>query len=58
MGPSDESAAVAAIAQLKSVDRDGERQEDRRAVDFRFAKRWGKWIITTVNVWAAGDVGP
>ena len=36
---------------LGAVDRDGQSRADSRAVDLRFAKREGEWIITTLSVW-------
>ncbi len=53
-----ESAAVGAIARVKALDRERRAQDGKRAVDLRFAKRDGAWIITTVTVWAREDGAP
>jgi hypothetical protein len=58
MDEAGESAAVGAIAEVKALDRDEKVREEKRAVDFRFAKQKGEWIITTVSVWAKGDASP
>jgi hypothetical protein len=58
MDESGESAAVGVVADVKLLDRDARRSEDKRAVDFRFAKQKGEWIITTVSVWSTDDARP
>ncbi len=44
------SAAVGAVAKVKATERDGQARADARAVDLRFVKRDGEWIIATVTV--------
>jgi hypothetical protein len=52
------SALVGAAVKVKAVDREGKSRADRRAVDFRFAKVDGEWIITTLTVWPRDDAAP
>jgi hypothetical protein len=52
------SALVGATARAKAVDRDGKVRDDERAVDFRFVKDGGDWIMTTVTVWPKGEAAP
>jgi hypothetical protein len=52
------SALVGATANVKALDRDDRTRNDKRAVDFRFAKQDGDWIITTVTVWPKSDAAP
>jgi hypothetical protein len=49
------SALVGATAIVKATDRDLQSRSDKRAVDFRFAKQDGEWIVTTISVWPVGD---
>jgi hypothetical protein len=52
------SAAVGATANLSAVERDGEKRSDRRAIDARFVKRDGAWIVATLTVWDKADARP
>ncbi len=52
------SALVGATANVKALDRENRNRNDKRAVDFRFAKTDGEWIITTVTVWPKSDAAP
>jgi hypothetical protein len=49
------SAMVGLTARVKSKEIGGSPREDERAVDLRFAKQDGAWIVTTITVWAPGD---
>jgi hypothetical protein len=51
-------ALVGATANVKALDRDNRTRNDKRAVDFRFAKQDGEWIITTLSVWPKSDAAP
>jgi hypothetical protein len=55
--PSATSAAVGATASVRLLDRDGRSRAGKRAVDFRFVKIDGDWLITTATVWAKDDAG-
>jgi len=52
------SALVGVTAEVKALDRDDRSRNDRRAVDFRFAKQDGDWVITTLSVWPKSDATP
>ena len=52
------SALVGATANVRALDREGRTRNDKRAVDFRFAKPDGEWIITTLSVWPTSDAAP
>jgi hypothetical protein len=52
------SAMVGLTARVKAKEIGGSQREDERAVDLRFAKQDGAWIVTTITVWAPGDARP
>jgi hypothetical protein len=52
------SAAVGATAHVVALDREGRTHDERRAVDFRFVKQDGDWLIATVTVWSNEDARP
>jgi hypothetical protein len=49
------TAAVGATGDVSAHERGGRVRDDQRAIDFRFAKQDGAWIITTITVWAPDD---
>ena len=52
------SAEVGATADVAALDREGTARKDKRAVDFRFVKQGGEWLIATVTVWTKEDARP
>jgi len=52
------SADVGAVADVKAVDREGTARREKRAIDLRFVKKDGDWVITTLSVWSRDDAVP
>lgn len=52
------SALVGATASLAAVEQGGVSRTDKRAVDFRFAKTSGEWMITSLTVWPKDEARP
>jgi hypothetical protein len=52
------TALVGATADARALETSGRVREDKRAVDFRFAKQDGEWIVTTISVWRKDDAPP
>jgi hypothetical protein len=52
------TALVGATARTKLVERDGAASQDRRAVDLRFVRKDGQWVIRTLTVWSPEDAAP
>jgi len=52
------SALVGLTARVKAKETSGQARDDERAVDLRFAKQDGEWLMTTITVWAPGDARP
>jgi hypothetical protein len=46
------------VADATALDRDGKKREEKRAVDLRFVKEDGEWMISTVSVWSKEDAAP
>jgi hypothetical protein len=51
------TARVGAMAHVRLVERDGagEIRRDERAVDLRFVKKDGEWVVHTLTVWSKED---
>lgn len=52
------SALVGATASVSAVEQGGVQRADKRAVDFRFAKIDGDWMITSMTVWPKDEARP
>jgi hypothetical protein len=52
------SALVGLTAHVKATETTGRARDEERAVDLRFAKKDGTWVVTTISVWAPGDARP
>lgn len=49
------TALVGATADVKLGERDGSPSRERRAVDFRFVRKDGEWLVRTLTVWSKGE---
>ena len=52
------SALVGATASVSAVEQGNTPRADKRAVDFRFAKQDGEWLITSLTVWPKDEARP
>jgi hypothetical protein len=52
------TALVGATAKVKVLGRDGSASQERRAVDVRFVRKDGAWVIRTLTVWTKQDATP
>jgi len=52
------SALVGATANISAVEQGNVTRADKRAVDFRFAKVDGDWIVTSLTVWPKDEARP
>jgi hypothetical protein len=51
-------ALVGATATIHAIEQGGVTRDDKRAVDFRFAKTDGDWLITSLTVWPKDEARP
>jgi hypothetical protein len=52
------TAFVQATASVRTVERDGTLNQDRRAIDAHFVAKDGAWVIRTLSVWPKEDAAP
>ena len=51
-------ALVGTTATINAIEQGGATRSDKRAVDFRFAKIDGDWLITSLTVWPKDEARP